>query len=260
MRPMLESHKRLVENATIHAESIADIKRDQLTEILHEYSFARVTGLVTPEAADRSLALLKEKFRVENDHATTGEKPSEVRTNFQKMSIGCAKHGGVDRPRFMRAFYNPFWAEDAYEMHKNFRKVAQLRNFLSERPIDFAIDKDEGGMWTAARMHQFPRGGGFMVAHRDTVLPAAYKSANLGEFYQPVLLLTQKGMHFEKGGGYSEFNGEQIIYEDFTQRGDVAIYDTSTVHGVEDVDPTEKYVHNTVNGRISALVTLYRSL
>lgn len=257
---MESKHKDLIKDITIHAESIQELNRDRLKEILHAHTFALVRGLIPPEHADRSLELLKAKFNVANDHATAGEKPSEVRTNFQKLSIGRARHGNVNRPRFMRAFYNPFWAEDIYEMHRNFRKVAQLRNFLSERPLDFAIDRDEGGMWTAARMHQFPRGGGFLVAHRDTVLPAAYKAANLGEFYQPVMLMTQKGMHFEQGGGFSEVNGEQIIYEDYAQRGDVVIYDTTTVHGVEDIDPREKYVHETINGRISCLVTLYRSM
>ena len=238
-----------------------DVPLDAFHAAMARRTFACIRGVVGEAETRAALTRIEQGFDRSLDHPAAGQKADAVRSNFQKINLGGeSRTASHDDARFFRAFYNPFWAEDIYEMHRNFRKVAQLRNFLSERPLDFAIDRDEGGMWTAARMHQFPRGGGFLVAHRDTVLPAANNAANLGEFYQPVMLMTQKGMHFEQGGGFSEVNGEQIIYEDYAQRGDVVIYDTTTVHGVEDIDPREKYVHETINGRISCLVTLYRSM
>ncbi|MCA9582819.1 MAG: hypothetical protein KC416_13565 [Myxococcales bacterium] len=256
----MASHQDLVQNATVQVDRIEDIDRSHLVEILKKYNFARITGLVKPEAAARSRELMRKRFRMEDDRATTGESHEEVKTNFQKISIGRARHGGVDRPRFMRCFYNPLWAEDIYEMRENFRKVAQLRNILGNRELDFATDKEEGGMWTAARIHQFPTGGGFMVAHRDTVLPKIYDDKGLGDFFQPVLLLTQKGEDFETGGGFAEVAGERVVYEDFAGRGDIVIYDTSTVHGVDDVDTHKPYRQDSIDGRMSALVTLYKSL
>lgn len=255
-----EIHRRIVEHATIHATRVEDIDRDKLVALLKEHNFARVTGLVSPESTDRSRELMKKWFKVENDRPTTGEKPADVRDNFQKLSIGCAKHGGVNRPRFMRCFYNPLWADDIFEMRENFRRVAQLRNLLGKRPLNFATDTDENGMWTAARIHLFPTGGGFMVGHRDTVLPAIYADEQLGDFFQPVLLLTQKGEHFDEGGGFVDFGKERILYEDFSKKGDVVIYDTTTVHGVEDIDVRKPYRQNSLDGRMSALVTLYKAL
>jgi len=254
------NHHRLVKKATIAVNGVQDLERDQLVGVLKEFNFARVTGLVNPADVDRSRELMKRHFRVENDRATTGEHHSEVKDNFQKISMGRAQHGGVDRPRFMRCFYNPLWADDIFGMRENFRKVARLRNILGGRDLDFAIDEEEGGMWTAARIHQFPAGGGFMVAHRDTVLPKIYDDKGLGEFFQPVLLVTQKGVDFETGGGFAEVAGERVAYEDYAHKGDVVIYDVSTVHGVDDVDTHKPYRQGTLDGRMSALVTLYKSM
>ena len=37
--------------------------------------------------------------------------------------------------------------------------------------IDFAINHVDEGLWTVARVHHFPIGGGHMVTHKDTLAP-----------------------------------------------------------------------------------------
>lgn len=253
-------HQKLIQDATLHADTVESMDRNALLDTLRTFSFARITGLVSPAQMDRTKDLLRQHFNPANDGPTTGEHHTQVRQNYQKMSIGRAQHGGVDRPRFMRVFYNPLWADDIYEMREPFRRVCAVRNILNERPLSFATDQEEEGMWTAARLHLFPRGGGFMVAHKDTVLPALYKKQNFGDYFQPVLMVTQKGKDFHKGGGFAEIQGNHVLYEDYCEQGDIVIYDTSTVHGVEDVDTNVPYRHDSIDGRISALVTLYKSL
>ena len=192
-----------------------------------------------------------------DDASTTGEKASEVRKLFMKMSIGNAEHGGVIRPRFKRVIYNPL-NQDVFKLDFVFKKLAQIRNYLSNKSLDYAIDKEEDNFWTAARMHQFPKGGGFMVLHKDTVLPGILKQRKFkGGFFQPLVLMTQKFEDFNKGGGIALINDEIVEYEDFANRGDIVIYDSHTLHGVKDIDPHLPYNQRSIEGRISGLVTLY---
>lgn len=255
-------HRGWLEAATIEVSSAAELEqvRPTLLRNLERFQVARITGLVRPQEMRAVLEQMSCDLDVSKDRATTGESPDEVRRNFQKLSIGRACHGKVDRPRFMRVFYNPLSTEDSYGMHSAFERVVAVRNSLMGKAATFAIRSDEGGMWTAARMHQFPSGGGFMVAHRDTVLPALVQELELGAFFQPVLLVTQMGVDFQTGGGFAEVHGEKVEYEKYCQQGDIVIYDSRTLHGVDDVDVHVPYRQDSMAGRISALVTLYKTL
>ncbi len=257
---MSDSHRRILEEATLEVASIKDLDRDELVARLETFHLARIRALVSPEEVDHARSRMAARFSADDDHATTGESPSQVRRNFQKLSVGRARHGGVDRPRFMRCFYLPMWDEDVFGMREIFRKVAQVRNLLGGHDLDHAIDDPEAVAWTASRIHHFPTGGGFMVDHRDTVLPALYEESGLGSFYQPLVLLSQKGVDFEQGGGFARVGDERISYEDHSQKGDVVIYDTSTIHGVDDVDPHLPFRQDSLAGRMSGLVTMFKKL
>ena len=73
------------------------------------------------------------------------ESPADIMDNFQKVSIGGAEHSGVYRPRCMRTFYNPIWADDIYGMRGAFVQTAKVRNRLYKFHEDFAISSEEGG-------------------------------------------------------------------------------------------------------------------
>ncbi len=257
---MSDLHRRILDEATLDASSIKDLDRDALMARLNEFHLLRIRNLVSKDEVAAARARMQRNFDVGADRATTGESASEVRRNFQKWSIGRARHGGVDRPRFMRCFYLPMWDEDVFGMREIFRKVAQVRNLLGDHPIDYAIDDPSERAWTASRIHHFPAGGGFMVDHRDTVLPSVYEQNGLGGFFQPLVLLSQKGVDFEVGGGFAMVGDERISYEDHCQAGDIVIYDTTTVHGVDDVDPHVPFRQDSLAGRLSGLVTIFKKL
>lgn len=251
--------KSLVEQATIRVNSAGEINRNDLVERLNDLTFARVTGIIDPQAVKDGVDAIGASMKLNGDNATTGETPDQVRSNFQKLSIGCARHGGVNRPRFMRVFYNPTFAEDIYGLHHVFRNVVEVRNLIGGMPLDFAMDDPDGDVWTAARIHQYPTGGGFMVAHKDTVLPQMYKETGLNSYFQPILVMSKQGEDFERGGGIVELDGEILHYEKYCDRGDVIIYDASTLHGVDDVDPHLPFRQDSIGGRLSGLVTLYKN-
>ena len=250
----------LIETATLTAARPEDIDRGALLDLLGQHTFARVRGVVLPDEIAAGLRKLEERFSVADDAPVTGEAASAVYDNFQKLSIGSARHGGVDRPRFMRTIYNPIWSDDIYGLRSAFVRLAKVRNLLAGQPIDFAIHEAEGGMWTAARMHHFPRGGGFMVGHRDTVLPAMYKTQGLDTYFQLLLIMSKKGRDFQTGGGFVELGGERVIYEDYCEPGDIVIYDATTMHGVADIDVQEPFRQDSLAGRYSGLVTLFKDL
>ena len=55
-------------------------------------------------------------------------------------------------------------------------------------------------------------------------------------------------------------DGKLVEYEDFCEFGDIAIYDVSTVHGVNEVDLDEAFYQRSSRGRYSGLVTLYKQI
>jgi len=53
-----------------------------------------------------------------------------------------------------------------------FNRLICLRNKITAHPEGFGSHPQQDGMWNACRIHHYPRGGGFMAAHRDTYFPA----------------------------------------------------------------------------------------
>lgn len=242
----------------------------KIRKTINDHNFCILRGYI--DALDVENGINKVKTFVENnhDHAVTGETPDQVRDYFMKLSIGEGIHSGksifvdeaIVRPRFKRAIYSPIGARDRFGLDIVFKKVAEIRNFCMGLDIDYATSSEnQDGLWTAARMHQFPTGGGFMAKHTDTVLPRIISETAIGNgFFQPILVMSQKGRDFETGGGVAVVDGKPIIYEDFTEVGDIAIYNVNTIHGVAEIDSHKPFVQRSGNGRYSGLVTLYKQL
>ena len=235
---------------------------EPILESLRKSTFACIRGVVSEREVQCSLNALKNRFNPALDRPSVGEKPSEVKSNFQKLSVGgtmSMHYKGPYRPRLLRTFYNPLWEEDIYKMHRVFKKMIAVRNQLMERPSEFAMDKVENGLWSAARIHQYPTGGGFMGSHKDNTLSGVASKAGLN-YFQLLLIMSKKGKDFDKGGGFIEVKGQRLIFEELCNLGDIVIYDSSTVHGVADVDPQKVLDLENINGRIAAFVSLYKDM
>jgi len=198
------SLKDLLSAAVIEVDNPEDISRDQLANLLNKYSFALIRGVIDPDTVIAAKKKIKQRYNPDNDSPATGEHPSDIMDNFQKLSIGGAEHSGVYRPRCMRTYYNPVWAEDIYGLRDTFIKVAQIRNAIYGFDLHYAIDKVENNFWTAARIHSYPAGGGFLVSHIDDVVPVVQKAEGISQYFQPVLIMSKKGKgddcDFETGG------------------------------------------------------------
>ena len=96
-----------------------------------------------------------------------------------------------------------------------------------------------------------------MVGHVDSIIPSVYADAEVA-FHNTLLLLTEKGVDFETGGGFIEVDGEHVVYEDHCRAGDVIVYDQRLVHGVDDIDPTVPFRSDSLAGRMSGFVSFYQ--
>ncbi|MCB1693486.1 MAG: hypothetical protein KDI19_12035 [Pseudomonadales bacterium] len=236
-----------------------DIPLEELGEVMERDTWACIRGIVQPGEMLDALATIKRVFDPALDHPAVGQKAEAVRTNFQKLNIGGeSRTANHDDARFFRAFYNPIWEPDIYGMRFAFTRLAQVRNHLAGMPIDFALDKIEAnGLWTAARFHQYPAGGGFFRRHTDYVAKDIAEERST-RFYQAVLTMTEKGKHFHVGGGFVDVGEQRICLDDYAIPGDIILYDGRTVHGVEDIDPNVELDMNTINGRVAGFATLFK--
>lgn len=255
-----ETAQRLLADNVVKVRTIDDVDVDAINTCVERDAFAAIRGLFSPEQMRTVYADVRRGFDASKDAPSIGERPADVMSNFQKISIGGAGNHWDYRPRFMRVIYNPLWAPDVYGMRETFRTLARLRNKLQGYAPDFAIDKVTDGFWTPARMQHYPTGGGNISRHRDAVISTVTSDAGVRRFHQMLLLLTSKGEHFTEGGAYMEVSGERIELEDEFKAGDVVIYDGSTMHGVDDIDPQRVPSLNTLDGRLVALVSLYKDM
>jgi hypothetical protein len=256
------SLKQLFDKATIKVNKIEEIPLNYLANLLNRYSFAVIRGVINSEKIKKAKEKLKSLYDPNNDNPATGEHPRQIMDNFQKLSIGGAKHSGVYRPRCMRTFYNPIWAEDIYGLKDEFIKAAKVRNLIYGFKVNFAIDKVEDGFWTASRIHSYPSGGGFLISHIDDVVPVVQKASGISNYFQPVIIMSKRGKNddcdFETGGGFFEVNNIRYYYEDEAKLGDIVIYSGATIHGVEDIDLHKCFDSRQCDGRFAGFVTLYR--
>lgn len=244
-----------------HADSLDAVPFEQIRRAISEHSLACIRGLFDPAEIRATLQRMRETFDPGNDRKHDPRDSDAVRRNFQKLQVGA--NSGVNSRRtlgrFLRAIYNPIFAEDIHGMRRHFTTLARFRNLLSGLPREFAVTETEGGYWTCARLLQYPHGGGFMVPHRDVYSQAATADAGL-PYFQPLLLLSEKGRDFSEGGAYVDRGEERFHYEQFCRAGDLVVYDGRSIHGVADIDPMSDLDMRTFCGRVVALVSLYRHL
>lgn len=241
----------------ISGQNVNEIDRDAVISCITQRSFACIRGLFEPLHLREVIAKAPTVAEAFPLAPATGEAREEIRKNFCKLNLGGASLRYNNYARFFKTFYNPTWEEDVFSMRSSFQKLIELRNKIYGMEKTFAISKiEESGLFSATRLQQYPAGGGFFSTHRDTTLldVAAEKNVN---FFQLILVLSEKGVNFQNGGAYLDKDGGRYMLEDHVKTGDVLIYDGSSLHGVEEIDPQKTLKLNCLEGRLVALASLY---
>lgn len=253
----------LFKDITIEARSVEDLDRDRILACIEDRSAVSIRGLVDPQTIVDAKKRIKEVFALDNDNPATGETPEDLYRNHQKFSVNGGEFRDKAYPQCLRTYYNPLFADDVYGMREVFRAGAQVRNLLMGVSLDFALDSIEDGFWTAARVHQYPPGGGFMSMHCEDYIPRVYEQYGFQNgYFQPLIVMSRKGVaqdcDYETGGGYFCDGPEKIYFESVCELGDVLVYDTRIMHGVTEIDLETPFRQTSVEGRYAGFVTLYR--
>lgn len=238
-----------------------EIRLDAFVDAMERRTFACIRGLVAEQDMRDAHTRIVERFDRRLDQPAKGHSADAVRNNFQKVLLGGeSRAASNDDARCFRTCYTPFWAEDVWGLHAGLKQLARVRNRLAGLRDDFALEgTEDNGLWTAARFHQYPRGGGFFRRHTDYIVKdvADEKSTR---FYQVVLTITRKGEHYQEGGAFVDIGDRRVILDDCALPGDIIVYDGRTMHGVEDIDPKALLDLDTINGRVAGFATLYKKM
>jgi hypothetical protein len=243
---------------TIKCKNLNDLSLSKINKIMKKYNTCIISGIINSSEIKVPMKKLKTYIEKNNDLPAIGENPKKARGFLMKFvsRIRSTKPPGVTTV-VKRDIYNPLHKSDRWGFHNVFIKLAKVRNILMEKPIDFALGKvEKNKMWTAARIHHFPTGAGFMFPHKDTIAPTIVKG--FSKYYQVLITLSEKGKDFKTGGGTVTYKNKLVEYEDYTKPGDILVYDSRTVHGVNTIDPDKPFIQRSGRGRYSGLVTLYK--
>ena len=233
--------------------------RDSVIKLVKKNGYVVLRGLFERSEISNSLKSIKNNFNHTQDNSSLAGSPKQIFSNFQKLCIGSSAVSGEKIYRFHRIIYNPVWSDDIYNLKKIFLKFNKIRNIILGFEENFCIDKPEKNMWSACRILQYPVGGGHMSAHKDYILKSVSKINFNNMFYQLILLITEKGTDFFEGGAYISKDNKLIDIEKNTLRGDILIYKTNIVHGVEEIDPSKKLSLDSINGRVVLMNSLYQN-
>lgn len=251
--------KNNLDDVTIYVEDINNIPFDEIRNVVKEHTFARVKGLFTSEEILEANSRIKKVFEETEDVKHDPRDVDRMQFNMQKLTVG-GTAGPSNVPRFLRMYYNPLSDKDIYGMREIFQKLTRFRNGFYNVDPDFTINGIEDGYWTNARINHYPKGGGFMAAHRDVGSAVLAEDLGFDSYLQILMIMSEKGKDFHTGGAFIDLknNGERYYYEDDCSLGDVMLYDGRIIHGVEDVDSMEMLDLKSFDGRRVAFVTLLK--
>jgi hypothetical protein len=254
------SIRSLCEAHTFEVTSLGAVPVPTVRQCLEDGRFAILRGLAGAGEVAEAMTAARAAFSCADDHAVVGETPDQVRGNFQKWSVGTGtgNHRSSSYARFIRVIFTPLFAEDRYGVHALLRRVAVVRNRLLGLADDFALDTIEEGLWTAARLQQYPSGGGFIQEHVDQTAVGHIPSGG-SNYVQVLMVLTTRGADFERGGAYLEHPLGRVDLEDHVELGDIVVYDERTRHGVDDIDPHKVLDVTSLSGRVAGFANLYRA-
>lgn len=179
---------------------------------------------------------------------------------WRKQAIGSHSGSGEPYSQLLQTTY--FCADDERypALSMVFSTMIKLRNSLTGMRLDYGNNLVSDAFWNACRIHHYPQGGGHMAAHRDTLFPNLLKDFKI-PFIQIMVTLTTREVDFKTGGGYViDRSGEKVFFERAGNGGALILFDGATVHGVEDIDPSELLDFSSLKGRIALFVNLYKNL
>ena len=178
---------------------------------------------------------------------------------WRKLAIGSKSGSGESYSQVLQTTYFSQNDSNYPALINIFNVMIKIRNNLTGMRDDYGSDLSGDEFWNACRVHHYPKGGGHMASHRDTLFPKL-----LGEFEIPfvqiMVTLSERERDFNSGGGYIQKNdGDKFFFESSSNEGSLVLFDGSTIHGVDDVDSNKVIDFDSNTGRIALFVNLYEN-
>ena len=239
--------------------------RDNLNSV-REKVFERGYAVLRLETFREIIAAAREEYlgsiaRLPLHPQATRFRPEDLGTApWRKVAIGGTNGLGEGYAQFLVTTYVQEGSVQHPGLSKLFRMLIELRNALTSMRVDFGSIASRDLFWNACRIHHYPRGGGFMSAHRDTHFPSALAGQGL-PFLQIMACMSKRGEDFFTGGGFVRDRSDTYVSTDTEDSfGAIVLFDGSIVHGVDTVDPDTIPDFDARSGRIAAFVNLYKVL
>jgi hypothetical protein len=118
---------------------------------------------------------------------------------WRKQAIGSKTGSGEVYSQILQTTYFSENYPNAPALMSIFRKMIYIRNEMMGMRSVFGGDLGHDEFWNACRLHHYPRGGGHMASHRDTLFPRLQKEFEI-PFIQIMVTLTNRGEDFYTGG------------------------------------------------------------
>lgn len=210
-----------------------------------------------------AMEIRDEYFKIQKNytlHSQTEKFHYEELSNhpWRKTTVGSSNGLGENISQILQTSYigESFFKQNS-TIFKTIKKTIELRNNLTKMNLNFGSNPNKDGYWNAIRFHHYPPGGGHMSKHHDMHFPKILTNSNI-PFVQLSICLTNKGEHFQEGGGFIiNKSGNKIYVENSNSMGSLVIFDGSIDHGVDDIDKNKVLDWTNKLGRIALFAGLY---
>ena len=247
----------------VKSKTIEELDLKKIKIKLAKEKIVLIRGLFSKNDILRKRKKIEKNFSPKNDKVRPKNSYDLIKKNYQRITVGMG--GGIvqsrTNSRIMRTLYNPLYCKDIYGMHSIFNKLLTLQNILYGFSEDYGKNskRTQDNVFVASRINQYPSGGGFLSPHKDSSAAISSKKISGNKnFYQLLLTMSKKGTDYFSGGGIFKKNDKFVQIDNYTNIGDVILYNGKTVHGVMDVDSEKKLDLSKLNGRLTAAVTFFK--
>lgn len=160
----------------------------------------------------------------------------------------------IDSRAYVKGAFHQFsffpWNQDYFDLFDKCKDAYSLKNLTSNLSKNkFLNIVPEEGCTARIAAQFYPKGYGFLNKHKDPV--------DTHQLTVPIMILSQKGEHFNEGGAFlcSE-DGTKVIIDNLFEPGDVIYFSAEIPHGVEAIDPKSNVPWLNFEGRWMLLLAV----
>ena len=149
--------------------------------------------------------------------------------NFHRMNR-------LDKRAYVKGCFHQFsffpWNQDYFNLFELTKKAYALKNLTSNHKADKFLDtKPTDGCTARLAVQFYPKGHGLLNKHVDPV--------DKHQLTVPIMIMSEKGKDFLRGGAYVEKDGKKIILDEECEMGDIVYFSAEIPHGVLPIDPED---------------------